>query len=138
LPEGEAVEASGAFDGSRRKSIQLHWRQDPCPRSISWPSVDAPISQHRFVNVLTAGHLVDFLWPAQKVCVETDSWGHHGDRPTFEKDRQTDVDLVAAGYEVHRATYKMLERNPGPFLNNVRRALATRTASNFLSPGPEI
>jgi Protein of unknown function (DUF559) len=81
------------------------------------------------VNVLIEGHLVDFLWPAQKVIVETDSWSHHGDKPTFEKDRQTDVDLVAAGYDVHRATYKMLERNPDPFLNNVRRALHTRTAS---------
>lgn len=89
------------------------------------------------VNVLVAGHLVDFLWPAQKVCVETDSWSHHRDRPTFEKDRQTDVDLVAAGYEVHRATYKMLERDPDPLLSNVRRALKTRTASIFLPSGPE-
>jgi hypothetical protein len=89
------------------------------------------------VNVLVAGHLVDFLWSAQKVCVETDSWSHHRDRPTFEEDRQTDVDLVAAGYEVHHATYKMLEHDPGPFLSNVRRALTARTASNFLSPGPE-
>jgi hypothetical protein len=81
-------------------------------------------------NVLVEGYLVDFLWPAQKVIVETDSWGHHGDRPTFESDHQRDVDLVAAGYDVHRTTYKMLERNPVPFLRNVRRALVERTASN--------
>jgi hypothetical protein len=87
------------------------------------------------VNVLVEGHLVDFLWPAQKVIVETDSWSHHGDRPTFEKDRQTDVDLIAAGYEVHRATYKMLERNPDPLLDNVRRALLTRTASTSTPAG---
>jgi hypothetical protein len=90
------------------------------------------------VNVLVEGHLVDFLWSAQKVVVETDSWSHHGDRPTFEQDHQTDVDLVAAGYDVHRATYKMLERNPVPFLNNIRHALSTRTASNFLPPRGEI
>jgi hypothetical protein len=83
-----------------------------------------------FVNVLVEGHLVDFLWPMQKIIVEADSWSHHGDRLTFEKDRQRDVDLVAAGYEVHRTTYKMLDRNPDPFLNNLRRALAIRTASN--------
>lgn len=41
------------------------------------------------VNVLVEDHLVDFLWPAQKVVVETDSWSHHRDRPTFERDRQT-------------------------------------------------
>jgi hypothetical protein len=81
------------------------------------------------VNVLVQDHLIDFLWPAQKVVVETDSWGHHGDRPAFERDRQTDVDLVAAGYDVHRTTYKMLDRNPDPFLDNVRRALRVRTAS---------
>lgn len=75
------------------------------------------------VNVLVMGHFVDFLWPAQKVVVETDSWRHHRDGLTFEHDHQTDVDLIAAGYDVHRATYKMLERNPEPFLRNVRRAL---------------
>ena len=82
------------------------------------------------VNVLVEGHLVDFLWAEQKVIVETDSWSHHGDPLAFEKDRQRDVDLIAAGYDVHRTTYKMLERNPDPFLRNVHRALLTRTASN--------
>lgn len=81
------------------------------------------------VNVLVAGHLVDFLWSEQKVIVETDSWSHHGDRPTFEDDHQRDVDLIAAGYEVHRTTYKMLQRNPAPFLANVMRGLHARTAS---------
>lgn len=82
------------------------------------------------VNVLAEGYLVDFLWAEQKVVVETDSWSHHGDHLAFEKDHQRDVDLTAAGYDVHRTTYKMLERNPYPFLKNVRRALLTRTASN--------
>jgi len=89
------------------------------------------------VNVLLEGHLVDFLWPQQKVVVETDSWAFHGDRPTFERDRQTDVDLVAAGYDVHRATYKMLEREPDRFIANVCRALRTRTASSFRAASPE-
>jgi len=87
------------------------------------------------VNVLVEGHLVDFLWPAEKVVVETDSWSHHRDRPTFERDHQTDVDLIAAGHDVHRTTYKMLERNPDPFLSNVHRALRARTASTSLSAG---
>lgn len=83
------------------------------------------------VNVLVAGHLVDFLWPAQKVIVETDSWSFHGDPLAFEKDHQRDIELVSAGYDVHRTTAKLLERNPGPFLQNVRRALLSRTASTF-------
>jgi hypothetical protein len=90
------------------------------------------------VNVLIEGHLVDFLWTEQKVIVETDSWSHHGDKLAFENDHQRDVDLIAAGYDVHRTTYKMLERNPDPFLRNVRRALLARTASNSLPAGGEI
>jgi hypothetical protein len=90
------------------------------------------------VNVLAASHLVDFLWPAQKVVVETDSWRHHGDGLAFERDHQTEVDLIAAGYDVHRATCKMLERSPDPFLSNVRRAIQKRTASNFRAGRQEI
>jgi len=90
------------------------------------------------VNVLVEGHLVDFLWSEQKVIVETDSWSYHGDPLAFEKDRLRDVELTAAGYDVHRATAKMLERDPGPFLQNVRRALLSRTASDFLPASEEI
>lgn len=84
------------------------------------------------VNVLITEHLVDFLWPRERVIVETDSYGYHGDRPAFEHDHQVDVDLVAAGYDVHRATDRMLRCDPDPFLANVRRALherRVRTAS---------
>jgi Protein of unknown function (DUF559) len=84
------------------------------------------------VNTLVEGHLVDFLWSEQKVIVETDSWSYHGDPLAFEKDRLRDVELTAAGYDVHRTTAKMLERDPDPFLQNVRLALLTRTASDFL------
>jgi hypothetical protein len=91
-----------------------------------WRDVSALVPA---VNVLVEGHLVDFLWSEQKVIVETDSWTHHGDPPTFEDDHQRDVDLIAVGYQVHRTTYKMLERNPAPFLKNVQQALATRTES---------
>ena len=90
------------------------------------------------VNVLVEGHLVDFLWPREKVIVEADSWGFHGDPGSFERDHETDVDLIAAGYDVHHATYKMLSRDPDPFLANVRRALLTRTASNFRAGRQEI
>jgi hypothetical protein len=92
-----------------------------------WRRVDASMPS---VNVLVEGHLVDFLWSEQKVIVETDSWSFHGDPFAFEKDHQRDVELTAAGFDVHRTTAKMLARDPEPFLQNVRRALLTRTASN--------
>lgn len=82
------------------------------------------------VNALVAGHMVDFLWPEQGVIVETDSWEYHGSRPSFEEDRRRDVELTAAGYDVHRATHRMLARDPRPLLTNVGRALRRRSTGS--------
>ncbi len=81
---------------------------------------DLPTPQ---VNVLLVGRLVDFLWPAERVVVETDSYTYHGDRLAFERDHETTVALTAAGYEVLRTTYRMLEADPRPFLNLLRGSL---------------
>lgn len=75
------------------------------------------------VNVFVEGLLVDFFWPKARVVVETDGYKYHFDRPAFERDHESTVALTAAGYQVHRATYKMLQRNPGPFLKVVRDSL---------------
>jgi hypothetical protein len=84
------------------------------------------------VNVFAGPYLVDFLWPAQRVVVETDGYTYHRDRPAFESDHERTVALTAAGYEVHRATHRMLAWNPDPFLSLVRHSLHKRTASNPL------
>jgi very-short-patch-repair endonuclease len=81
------------------------------------------------VNVLVEGRLVDFLWPAERVVIETDSYVYHRDRPAFERDHEGTVALTAAGYVVHRATYAMLVRDPDTFLAVVRRSLNSRCAS---------
>jgi hypothetical protein len=88
------------------------------------------------INVFVGPYLVDFFWPAQKVVVETDGYAYHRDRPAFESDHKRTVALTAAGYEVHRATYRMLAWDPDPFMSLVRRSLRGRTASNSL-PGRE-
>jgi very-short-patch-repair endonuclease len=77
------------------------------------------------VNVLVEGKKVDFYWPNERLIVEADSYGFHGDPRAFELDHQSTVDLEVAGYRVHRTTYKMLESNPGPFLALVRDSLST-------------
>lgn len=76
------------------------------------------------VNVLVAGKLVDFHWPAARLIVETDSYGYHADRPAFERDHESTIKLTIAGYRVLRATHRMLERNPSPFMRLVRQALS--------------
>lgn len=75
------------------------------------------------VNVLVEGHLVDFAWLDKRVLVETDSYSFHADRPSFERDHLTTVELEVAGYRVHRATAGLLESKPEPFLGMVRRSL---------------
>jgi hypothetical protein len=77
------------------------------------------------VNVLVEGKRVDFYWPKERLIVEADSYDYHADRPAFERDHQSTVDLEVAGYRVHRTTYKMLQSNPSPFLRLVRESLAS-------------
>lgn len=76
------------------------------------------------VNVIVEGRLIDFFWPAARLIVETDSYTYHGDRPAFERDHESTLALTAAGYEVHRPTRQMLERDPGPLLTLLRRSLS--------------
>ena len=83
------------------------------------------------VNVLVEGHIVDFLWPTERVVVETDGYAFHADRPAFERDHGYTVDLEAAGYRVHRATYRMLARDPDRFMHLVRQTLRRRRRSSF-------
>jgi very-short-patch-repair endonuclease len=75
------------------------------------------------VNVLVNGRLVDFLWAKERVIVETDGYAYHRDRPAFERDHEATIALASAGYVVHRATYRMLKREPDQFMTLVRRAL---------------
>jgi very-short-patch-repair endonuclease len=75
------------------------------------------------VNVLAGDYLVDFLWPRERVVVETDGYTYHADRSAFERDHARTVMLEASGYVVHRATYRMLVDEPGPFLQLVRDSL---------------
>jgi very-short-patch-repair endonuclease/predicted transcriptional regulator of viral defense system len=75
------------------------------------------------VNVIVEGKIVDFFWPEERVIVETDGYAYHNDRPAFERDHESTVGLMAAGYKVLRATDRMLEDDPGPFLRLLRKSL---------------
>jgi hypothetical protein len=64
------------------------------------------------VNQRVAGHEVDMVWREQRLVVELDSRTHHdGDRP-FERDRDRDADLLAAGFPVVRVTWRRLTGEP--------------------------
>jgi len=74
-------------------------------------------------NVRTLGHLVDVLWPNERLIVEFDGWRAHGHRRAFETDRKRDQILVAAGYRVVRITDRQLLDEPVAVVARIAQAL---------------
>jgi very-short-patch-repair endonuclease len=64
------------------------------------------------VNVKIGRWTVDFLWPAHRLAVETDSWGYHRGRVAFEDDHARDLDLRRRGYETCRYTERQVCDEP--------------------------
>ncbi|MFZ0040557.1 MAG: type IV toxin-antitoxin system AbiEi family antitoxin domain-containing protein [Solirubrobacteraceae bacterium] len=60
------------------------------------------------VNVMIAGHLVDAVFPAERVIVELDGYDFHQGKRSFESDRERDADTLAAGFVTIRITWDRL------------------------------
>jgi very-short-patch-repair endonuclease len=60
-------------------------------------------------NVLVEGYLVDAVWREQRLVVELDGEGFHSSSEAFERDRERDRVLQAAGWRIVRITWKQLE-----------------------------
>jgi very-short-patch-repair endonuclease len=96
-------------------------------------------AERRFLQLVRAGRLpaptvnttlhgleVDFLWPVQRFVVEVDGRAYHGRDPAFERDRERDGHLTAAGYAVMRVTWRQIVHEPRPLLVRLAQALARR------------
>lgn len=79
------------------------------------------------LQALVAGHRVDFLWELAKVIVECDGYRYHSGRLKHDEDRIRDMHLRAAGYEVHRATHRILTEHPDQFIETVHRSIVRRS-----------
>ena len=66
----------------------------------------------------------DFRFVGTKVFVELDGWSYHGDRQAFERDRQRDQLLTAAGNTVLRFTWRQVIHQPWRVVATLRRVLA--------------
>jgi very-short-patch-repair endonuclease len=64
------------------------------------------------VNVLIGSRQVDFLWPSQRLVVETDGYRYHRGAHAFEDDHDRDLELRAQGYDVLRFTYRQVTDEP--------------------------
>jgi len=72
---------------------------------------DAGLPQPK-VNTLLHGYEIDFLWPAQRLIVETDGAATHLTPTAFENDRARDAQLLLAGYRVVRFTWRQITKQP--------------------------
>jgi very-short-patch-repair endonuclease len=72
------------------------------------------------VNVPIGPFTVDFLWPAERLVIETDGWEAHRDRAAFEADRARDAELKLRGYDIVRFTYRQVLEEPGRVAQTVR------------------
>jgi very-short-patch-repair endonuclease len=73
--------------------------------------------------------MVDFLWPAHRLVVETDGRETHETPVAFQRDRRRDQLLLAAGYRVGRATWAQI--------HGELEAVVERVASALVAAGRE-
>ena len=67
---------------------------------------------------------VDCAWPAQRLIVELDGRAAHGTREAFERDRERDRLLQAAGWRVIRVTWRQVSADPAAVATDLRTLLA--------------
>lgn len=71
---------------------------------------------------------VDVLWEEQRLAIETDGEETHGTRAAFQRDRERDQRLVAAGYRVARVTWAQIESEPTAVVARIVRMLEVAVA----------
>lgn len=81
------------------------------------------------LNVRIGRWTVDFVWRAERLVVETDSFAYHRGRVAFEDDRARDLELRRLGYSVLRFSAAQLNAEPRRVAEDVAAALVPRDAS---------
>jgi hypothetical protein len=89
---------------------------------IGAAGLPAPLCNHPIV-ASTERLVVDFLWPEQRLVVETDGRRFHDNPVAFERDRHRDRALQLSGYRVVRFTYRQTMEEPDEAIAAIRRLL---------------
>ena len=76
------------------------------------------------VNTRIEGEEVDFVWRAARLIVEVDGYAYHRSPSAFESDRERDVVLAVAGWQVLRFTWTQLTTRPAWVARAVSKRLA--------------
>lgn len=70
----------------------------------------------------------DFLWPEQKLIVETDGRETHETAAAFQRDRERDQRLLAAGYRTSRVTWIQMRDDLNGVVNRINKALTAASS----------
>jgi very-short-patch-repair endonuclease len=110
------------------KGLRLDGIETDRTRSDLETAFLALFASHRIpppeVNPKIGRYEVDFLWRAQKLIVEADTFTYHRGSISFEDDHARDLDLRQRGYAVLRFTDKQLEAEPERVVADIRSELA--------------
>ena len=77
------------------------------------------------VNTCIEGREVDFVWRDARLVVEVDGYAYHRSPSAFEADRERDVILAVAGWQVLRFTWAKITGQPAWVAEAVASRLAT-------------
>ena len=64
-------------------------------------------------------YTVDFLWRAQRLVVEVDTYGTHGGRAMFDADRRRDAWLKRQGWQPLRVTDQWMDEAPADVASTI-------------------
>jgi very-short-patch-repair endonuclease len=83
------------------------------------------------------GFSPDFLWPTERLIVETDG-GTHRTRKAFEADRRRDQLLAEAGYTILRFTWRQLTTEPERVARTIAAVLNRSVTPTSLRGDPAL
>lgn len=107
-----ALEERRALEGSATDSVL----EDAFLRLVRDAHLPIPAA-----NVQAEGLRVDAVWRSPRIAVELDGWENHRDRQAFERDRERDAVLTAAGWRVVRFTHRQVTARPDGVVETLRR-----------------
>lgn len=69
----------------------------------------APVQQHVVRRPDGRVARIDLAYPAERIAIELDGWGHHGRRDAFDPDRIRRNELTLLGWDVYQFTWTMAD-----------------------------
>jgi very-short-patch-repair endonuclease len=88
--------------------------------------LSAGIAGHQLnfpVRVGNRIYRIDAAFPHHRVAIEVDGYAYHSDRRQFQRDRERQNDLVAAGWRIIRVTWHDLTRQPDRVVRRITEML---------------